>query len=182
VSDRTPSSRSARERTSWRLLRAEIRFLTIAAVLVALLGTVAGGHIYGRFLANRELGGRENAIEQLQAESQNLKRRIDEFSAQVTGLQAKLDQADAALKAIMPSENTYNISPNQTLIVADSRITVGLIGSPGNDNLTLDINGKQQSVTAGQAVAVPPDCQVAVQSFDMFKAVLVATCAGAKPQ
>jgi hypothetical protein len=182
VSDRTPSSRSARERTSWRLLRAEIRFVTITAVIIALLGIVAGGHIYGRFLANRELGGRDNAIDQLQAESQNLKRRIDEFSAQVTDLQTKLDKADAALKAIVPSENTYNISPNQTLIVADGRITVGLVGSPGNDNVTLDVNGKPQSVAAGQAVAVSPNCQVVVQSFDMFKAVLVATCAGAKAQ
>jgi cell division protein FtsB len=182
VSERTPSSRSARQGTSWRLLRAEIRFVTITAVIVALLGILAGGHIYGRYLANRELAGRENAIEHLQTESQDLKRRNDDFSAQVTDLQTKLDKAEAALKAIMPSENTYNINPNQTLIVADGRITVGLIGSPGNDNVTLDVNGKQQSVAAGQVVAVPPNCQVVVQSFDMFGAVLTAACAGAKAQ
>jgi uncharacterized protein YlxW (UPF0749 family) len=182
VSDRTSSSRSARERTSWRLLRAEIRFVTVTAVIVALLGILAGGHIYGRYLANRELGGRDTAVEQLRAESQSLRRRIDDFSAQVTDLQTKLDKAENAMKAMMPSDNTYNISPNQTLIVADGRIAVGLIGSPGNESVTLDINGKQQSVAAGQVVAVPPNCQVAVQSFDMFKAVLTATCAGAKAQ
>jgi cell division protein FtsB len=182
VSDRTSSSRSARERTSWRLLRAEIRFVTVTAVIVALLGILAGGHIYGRYLANRELGGRDTAVEQLRAESQSLRRRIDDFSAQVTDLQTKLDRAQAALKAIMPADNTYIVSPNQTVIAADGRITVGLIGSPGNEGVTLDVNGKQQSVAAGQVVAVPPNCQVAVQSFDMFKAVLTATCVGAKAQ
>jgi len=182
VSDRMPSSRSAPKGTQWRSLRAEIRFVTLTAFIVAFVAIIAGGHIYGRYLANRESGGRETAIEQLRAESQSLRRRIDDFSAQVTDLQTKLDRAQAALKAIMPADNTYIVSPNQTVIAADGRITVGLIGSPGNESVTLDVNGKQQSIAAGQVVAVPPNCQVVVQSFDMFQAVLVATCAGAKPQ
>ena len=84
----------------------------------------------------------------------------------------------------MPSANTYNISPNQSLIVADGHLTIGLIGSPGNESVTLAINGKQQTVSAGQVITVAPDpstnCQVQVQSFDMFKAVLTASCAAAK--
>jgi hypothetical protein len=83
----------------------------------------------------------------------------------------------------MPSDNTYNIVPNQALILADGRLTVGMVGSPGNEGVTLDINGRQQTLAAGQIVSVAPDpsatCQVGVQSFDMFKAVLTATCSGA---
>jgi hypothetical protein len=65
-------------------------------------------------------------------------------------------------------------------------VTVGLIGSPGNEGILLNVNGKQQAAAAGQVIAAGSDasanCQVAVQSFDMFKAVLTATCAGAKRQ
>jgi hypothetical protein len=61
-----------------------------------------------------------------------------------------------------------------------------MVGSPGNEGITLDINGKQQTLAAGQIVSVTPDpsttCQVGVQSFDMFKAVLTAMCSGAKGQ
>ena len=144
------------------------------------LGTLIGGHLYGRYLAALELGGRENAIEQLRDESQKLKTQSDSLSAQITQLQTKLANAQAAVEAIMPSKNTYNFDPNQTRIVADGHLTIGLIGSPGNDNVTLNINGKQQTVGAGQVINVEPDCQVGVQSFDMFKAVLTASCAGQK--
>jgi hypothetical protein len=48
----------------------------------------------------------------------------------------------------------------------------------------LNVNGKQQPLAAGQTINVAPDpatqCQLSVQSFDVFKATLVATCSGAK--
>lgn len=157
----------------------------IAACVIAILAILVGGHLYGRYLSALDLGGRDNVIAQLQAQSQQQKRKIDEQSAQLTNLQAKLTAVQAQLEAIMPSANTYNINPNHALIVADGHLTIGLIGSPGNEGVTLDINGKQQTVAAGQVVDFAPDpstsCQVAVQSFDMFKAVLTASCAGAKP-
>ena len=182
--DRTPSRRSSPPGPQWRLLRAEMRFVTVTACILTIIGILVGGHLYGRYLASLELGGRENALEQLRSESQKLKTHADDLSAQVTDLQVKLDSAQAALHAIMPSDNTYNIVPNQALTLADGRLTVGMVGSPGNEGVTLDINGRQQTLAAGQIVSVAPDpsttCQVGVQSFDMFKAVLTATCSGAK--
>jgi hypothetical protein len=48
----------------------------------------------------------------------------------------------------------------------------------------LNVNGKQQPLAAGQMINVAPDpatqCQLSVQSFDVFKATLVATCSGPK--
>ena len=92
----------------------------------------------------------------------------------------------AALNAIMPSQNTFNVQPNQAIVVGNGRLTIGLVGSPSNESVTLDINGKEQAVAVGQIVELAPDpatkCQVQVQSFDMFKAVLVASCTPAKPQ
>ena len=107
-------------------------------------------------------------------------------NANLTALRAELTSTKAALNAVMPSQNTYNIFPNQSLIAADGRLTIGLIGSPGNDGINLNVNGKQQKVAAGDVIRVSPDgsaaCQVQLQSFDMFKAVLVASCAAAKSQ
>lgn len=155
------------------------------AVIASALAILIGGHLYGRFLSSRDLGGRDNAIEQLSAQSQNFKVHADNLSAQVTDLQVKLEKTQAMLDAIMPSVNTYIINPNQSLIVSDGRLTIGLVGSPGNESITLDINGRQQTAAAGQVIPVAVGssaCQVQVQSFDMFKATLVASCGGAKPQ
>jgi hypothetical protein len=162
------------------------RLVIIAACVIAVLCILVGGHLYGRYLSARDLGGRDNAIEQLRAESQKLKRQLDEESAKGSELQTKLDDALASLHAIVPSRNTYNINPNQSLVVGDGHLTIGLVGSPGNDSVMLDINGKEQALSAGQIVSMAPDastnCQVQVQSFDMFKAVLLASCAAVMPR
>ena len=86
----------------------------------------------------------------------------------------------ATLDEIVPSENIYLIRPNQSLIVVGGRIIVGLIGSPSNQAVTVNVNGKQYTAAAGDVIKVAYNdttpCQVVVQSFDMFKAILHATC------
>jgi hypothetical protein len=162
------------------------RLISAIACIVAIAVILVGGHLYGRYLASKEIGGRDNVIEQLQAQAQQFKRSVDQKSAQLTELQTKLNRVQAQLEQIVPSKDTYNILPNQTLIVADGRVTVGLVGSPGNENVVLNINGKQQVAAAGQVFpagsGASAGCQVAVQSFDMFKAVLTASCAGPRSQ
>ena len=169
-----------------RSLFDDSRFVSVVACIVAIVVILVGGHLYGRYLAAKDLGGRDHVIEELRAESQQQKRNIDNKSAQLTQMQTKLDSTKAQLESIMPTKNTYNIMPNQTLLVADGRMSVGLVGSPGNESVLLNVNGKQQAAAAGQVITVGSDpsanCQVAVQSFDMFKAVLTASCAGAKGQ
>ena len=184
MSDSTEAAGAAGLRR--RRLNDNSTFVILAACVISIVCILVGGHLYGRFLSARDLGGRDNAIEQLVAQNQKAKRQLDEKSAQVTLLQTKLDQVQASLNALMPSANTYNINPNQSLVVGNGRLTVGMVGAPGNEGVTLNINGKEQTVAAGQIVAAAPDastdCRVQVQSFDMFKAVLVATCSGAKAQ
>lgn len=179
MTDRTQSS----SRRVWWASR-DNRYLVLIVCVLVLLGSFGFGHLYGRYLASLEIGGRDNALEQLRAESQKLKTHGDQLSAKITDLQTKLTKTQAALDAIMPSANTYNISPNQALIVGDGHLTVGLIGAPGNEGVTLSVNGKQQTVSAGQVINVAVDssrnCQLAVQSFDMFKAVITATCPDTK--
>jgi hypothetical protein len=178
VADRTGSPRQS--------LFDNSRAVSVIACIVAIAAILVGGHLYGRYLASKEVGGRDTVIDQLQAQTQQFKRSVDQKSAQVTELEARLARVQAQLEQIVPTKDTYNIMPNQTLVVADGRVTVGLVGSPGNDNIVLNINGKQQVAAAGQVFSAGSggsgNCQVAVQSFDMFKAVLTASCAGAKSQ
>ena len=77
-------------------------------------------------------------------------------------------------------KSTYHINPNQSLVVADGHLTIGLIGPPTNEKITLNINGKQQAMAAGDKLRITPNsstvCQVNLNSFDMFKAVVYAAC------
>jgi cell division protein FtsB len=169
----------------WRRL-AGYRPTIIVSCILIIIGILVGGRLYGKYLSSMDVVEREAQIEQLRAESQKQKRDIDSKSQQLTALQDKLNKTQAALDAIMPSAHTYNIQPNQTLILGDGHLTVGMVGPPANDSVLLNINGKPQTVPAGQTLSITPDpathCQINVQSFDVFKAVIVATCAATKAQ
>jgi hypothetical protein len=162
------------------------RFLLIVAAAVLILGAIIGGRIYGWYLESRDLQARDNTIQQLRSDVQKLLAEITDENAKFAALQTKLASVQAALDALMPAKNTYNLSSNQSLIVAGGHLTIGLIGSPTNEGVNININGKQQLAAAGDVVHVAVDpstnCQVRVQSFDMFKAVVTASCAAAKPQ
>ena len=186
MNDSTPSSRRPVPRPArWRRLAGYQRTI-IASCIFIIIGILIGGRLYGKYLSSLDVAEREAQIEQLRAESQKQKRDIDSKSTQLTLVQDKLNKTQAALDAIMPSANTYNLNPNQTLILGDGHLMVGLVGPPANDSVLLNINGKSQSVAAGQTLSVAPDpatkCQINLQSFDVFKAVVVATCTAAKAQ
>ena len=180
------STRSGSASAEFRSVLRDNRLVIFTACVATIIGVLVGGHLYGRYLASLEIGGRDNAMEQLRSQSQALKQQVNEKAAQLTQAQAKLQSTQATLESILPTKNTYNISPNQALIVGDGHLTVGMIGSPGNDSVVLDINGKQQAVGVGQVLKVAGDqstnCLVAVQSFDVFKAVITAVCTTPKAE
>jgi uncharacterized protein YlxW (UPF0749 family) len=151
------------------------RFAFLLVVLVAIAAYVLGLNV-----AYLELAAARQATQQLRADNQKLKTQISNQTARQAALQNKLEAAEAALEAVVPSENTYSIKPNQSVLVANGRLTVGLVGSPTNDGVNININGKKQSAAPGDTINIALDqqtkCQVRVQSFDMFKAILAATC------
>lgn len=160
--------------------------LAVGAIVVCMVGGAVAGYMFGLNLTYRDLAAARTQLQLLQPENQRLKRAIIDQNAKLVDVQGRLTNVEAALRALMPTENTYNISPNQSLIVADGRLTIGLVGSPTNDSVIININGKQQKVASGDVIHVAADsstsCQVGVQSFDMFKAVVVASCGAAKPR
>jgi hypothetical protein len=184
VHDRTRPDRDGPEDSRSRPFRADNRFVVAIDFVMMCLGILIGGHLYGRYLASFSSPAIDNTITELISQGQKEKRKSDSLSAELTAMGVKLQSAQATLDSIMPSPNTYTIKPNQTLIVGDGHLAVGMVGAPGNDAIMLNVNGKQQPLAAGQTINVAPDpgtqCQLSVQSFDVFKATLVAACSGPK--
>jgi hypothetical protein len=179
-----PPDRDGPANSRSRLFRADNRLVIAFAFVLMCLGILIGGHLYGRYLGSFNSLGTDNTIAELISQGQKEKRKSDSLSAELTAMGIKLQSAQATLDSIMPSPNTYTIKPNQTLIVGEGHLLVGMVGPPGNDAIMLNVNGKQQPLAAGQMINVAPDpatlCQLSVQSFDVFKATLVATCSGPK--
>jgi hypothetical protein len=184
VHDRMRPDRDGPENARARPFRADNRLVVAVAFVLMCLGILIGGHLYGRYLGSFNSAGTDNTIAELISQGQKEKRKSDSLSGELTAMGIKLQSARATLDSIMPSPNTYTIKPNQTLIVGDGHLPVGMVGPPGNDAIMLNVNGKQQPLAAGQMINVAPDpatqCQLSVQSFDVFKATLVATCSGLK--
>jgi len=147
--------------------------------LIAILAGI-GCYVIGLNVGYLDIAGARQLIQELRADNQKLKTQIADLNATQVALQNKLSTFEAALDEIIPSKNTYNIKPNQSMIVASGRLTIGLVGPPTNESVNININGKQQSAATGDVIKVQLDpstvCQVRVQSFDMFRAVLNASC------
>ncbi len=151
--------------------------------LVLIVGLI--GQIIGRELNRRNLLDRDEMIQRLREERGELNAELGGRNDRLIAVQTKLNEVQAKLDEIMPSENIYVFRPNQSFILGDGRVTVGLMGSPTNDNVTINVNGKQHVAVAGDVITVALDvattCQVTVQSFDPFKALLQTTCSDKAP-
>jgi len=160
--------------------------LVILASVLLLVGSTVVGYLLGRDLARRPLASALQLLQQLQPEAQKFKAKIDEQTNVIIGLETKLKRTEAILHSILPKENTYTVLANQSISVAGGHILIGLIGAPRNNGITLNINGKQHQASTGDMFAITPDpatnCQVKVQSFDMFEATIYANCAKAQPK
>jgi len=148
-------------------------------LVTALMGGIIG-YLLGLNSAYVEMSAGKVALQQSRAESQKMKSEMAGESVKASAMESGIAKLQATLDELVASENTYNIKANQSLIVGGGRLTVGLVGAPTNDSVTLNINGKRQSLGSGDVLNVAADnqsnCQVRVQSFDMFKAVVTATC------
>ena len=177
----TTQSRQTRSRLSRILASNPGTVLLIVAILVGV-----ASYIIGLNIAYLDIAAARQVIQSLRSDNQKLQSQLAEHTAKEVELQTKLATTQAALEAIIPSENTYMVKPNQSIIVADGRLTIGLIGPPTNESININVNGKHQSAATGDVINIalepPTTCLVRVQSFDMFKAILAASCADAKPQ
>jgi hypothetical protein len=157
-------------------------WLVLGAVIV--LAFAIGGYKVGRDSARSEIEAATKAKDGVIVESLRLKAQQTELTGKMAVLQRELAAAKAARDAVMPPEGTFEIARNQSKVVADGRLTIGLIGAGTIDRATINLNGKQQMVSAGDVVDValdpPKSCQVRIWSLDMLKMLVSATCAESK--
>jgi len=160
----------------------------IAAVIcvVVILVVALATYFTARIMGDNELKGANLRVVQVQGENQKLTADNSNLKGTISDLQLQVKTAQDKLAAIMPVENTFIFNPNQSLVVAGGRMTIGLIGSPTNEGINININGKSQLAMVGAVINIALDpttaCQVSVQSFDMFRATLTATCSEVKPR
>jgi hypothetical protein len=177
------TDRAATTRSSGLLTTPVGRFGAGAVVLlIAVLS-----FMFGVKTGNREIAGSQNKLPSLQRDIANLTAKNADLQAKLGVLQAKLNGVQAALDAIMPSANKYQIGSNESVIVADGHLTIGLVGLPlWNNTVDLNINGKSYLAAAGDLINVTTDpsmnCRVKVMSFDGLNAQVAvnATCEEAK--
>lgn len=174
-SARSTHPTSARSRTYRLFMTREGRYLLVTALMGGIVG-----YLLGLNSAYVEMQAGKVALQQSRAENQKMKSEVAGESVKASAMESGIAKLQATLDELVPSENTYNIKANQSLIVGGGRLTVGLIGAPTNDSVTLNVNGKRQQLGTGDVLNVAADnrtnCQVRLQSFDMFKAVVTATC------
>ena len=169
-------------RTRGREDRDRIRPLAVGwlATIALLLAVGLGSFLFGIYISSRDLAATRTLVQQLQAEAQRSKQTMIAATVASAALQTKTDKLAADLEAIRPAKDTYNFLPNQSLVLANGMLTVGMVGSPGNNGIVLNVNGARKPVSSGDVVQVDVDaktsCHVTVQSFDLFKAVVHATC------
>src|SRR5450759_4056451 len=110
VTERMESGRSDQQPPRWRVLLTARRgqFLLVSAIVVLMVGGAIGGYMFGLNLTYHDLAAAREQIQQLQPESQRLKKVIVDQNAKLVDLQAELTSVQAALHTITPSENTYN--------------------------------------------------------------------------
>jgi hypothetical protein len=157
------------------------RIFLITASVVIIAAVAIFGRLYGQHLAYDAMEDRDSAIRQLEVERQQLELEKSGQVTRMTTMHTEAQRLQAKLDAIIPSENRYNIEPNQSLVLADGHLTVGLIGAPRDNGIDININGKRYAAVVGDVIHVTPDpstsCEVKIQSFDMFKAQFTAACA-----
>jgi len=179
VIDATESSRSVQNGRLYRVTR----IITIRSAMLVI--GIVGGYLYGLQSSYHDIALRDNTIRQMLAKGQVLKTELTETTNKLTELQAKFKKNQASLDAIVPSKDTYNLRPNQSYRVANGQLVIGLVGVPTSQGVNINVNGKQQLLVTGDSIKVAPDpsrtCHLIVQSFDMFKAVVTASCDETKP-
>ena len=176
MSDSREALRNPRTDGSSRVRPLPGWFATIAMIIAVGLGSF----LFGIYISSRDLADTRVLVQQLQVDAQKSKQGMTAATATATALQAKTDQLVADLEAIRPAKDTYNFLPNQSLALANGLLAVGLVGSPSNSGIVLNVNGVRKQLSSGDVVQVSIDaktnCRITLQSFDPFKAAVHAAC------
>ncbi len=150
---------------------------------VVILGVVAicafgAGEASRTYVINEKL----QTIDKLQKENGALRTALQHERDEKKSLADKLAATDNQLREAFNSYRTINLNINNTTTVSTGSFTVGLVGPPANEKVSINANGTLHTVAAGDSFDVGiSNCRVQVKSFDMFKVTLLTSCPPTKP-
>jgi hypothetical protein len=158
------------DRPVWRSLRRPL----VVAIVFFTIG-VSAGYYEGYYMVPPSA---QNIVKELRADKDRLTTERFALQKQIFELREQRDKVNNKLEAIMPSPNIYRIKPNESQIVPIGRLTVGLVGTPGNQSIELNINDKKYRAQAGDIYDIAMACRVEVVSFSVLDAnvMVSASC------
>jgi len=146
-----------------------------SVVILAIVAICA----FGAGVASRTpvLNGRQQEISKLMKNNQNLRDDIQRAQDEKASTDKLLAATDSQLKDAFNDYRTIVLNGNDMASVSTGHLTVGLVGPPTNEKISLNVNGTQHTVAAGDSIDVGVfTCRVEVKSFDSFKVTLLTSC------
>jgi hypothetical protein len=118
-------------------------------------------------------------ISKLQKDNQSLRDEVQGAKDEKASTDKLLAATDSQLKDAFNDYRTIVLKGNDMRSVSTGHITVGLVGPPTNEKVSLNVNGTQHTVAAGDSIDVGVftfTCRAEVKSFDSFTVTLLTSC------
>jgi hypothetical protein len=186
VAEMTPTDRSTETGFQPSRFRVTQRHWTVVAGrIIVIVVLVIGSYSLGRHWRSREITDYSNKNMALQKDNQRLTKTNSEQAQQIKILRAQLEHVSTQLNEIFLPTRKLEIKANESKRLSAEQLIIGLIGTPGNESIDLNVNGKKYSVSAGSVTTLQlsTNCRIEIQSIDVLgsSAVVNTTCTAAKP-
>ena len=121
-------------------------------------------------------------IDRINKDNQNLRAELQRETKEKKDLKDRLKATDSRLKDAFNAYRTIVLDDNDMASVSTGHFAVGLVGPPTNERVTINVDGTQHTVAAGDTIPVGA-CRVEVKKFDPFKmqVTLLTSCTPMKP-
>lgn len=157
-------------RRSWRKWIGNAFFLLIVAIAFYSLGRYSAAQQLEEYKIKNVQLANDNGKLNSDNKAQTL--RINELQDQVKDIKSKLDEV------ISPARN-LEIKANESRPVSIALMEIGMVGTPTNESVNINVNGKRQVAAAGDVIGADFACRIQVVSIDLLKssANITTACA-----
>jgi hypothetical protein len=161
------------------------RWLPITGRTVLILAVVIGSYTLGRHWRAQDIADYNSKIMTLQKDNDSLTKTSSDQRRQIDSLTSQLKSAQVQLDEIFRPTRKLEIKANESKRISVDQLIIGLIGTPRNENVDMNVNGRKYTAAAGNVtnVQLSTNCRIEVMSFDVLtsSAVINTTCTTVKP-
>lgn len=150
---------------------------------VVLLVAIAWGfYTLGRNWGGEEIAAINLKVREIELQRDNFKKTSDLQKAEIEDLRLKLKKSETDLGEFFHPSRAIELTTGESKFISVDQLTIALNGTPRNDGVDLNINGKQQTKVAGDSIAISTTCRLVITKIDILKPAVVinSTCAPAQ--